>query len=106
MKKLFSFSLFVALVFSFCIDAAAQNKARINVSGQIFSVATADATEKYPVPFAAIILPEINVTATSDAEGVYHLPNMVEGKYKVSIQSMGFVTIDTVIHVSAIHDGE
>ena len=104
MKKLFSFSLFVALVFSFCIDAAAQNKARINVSGQIFSVATADATEKYPVPFAAIILPEINVTATSDAEGVYHLPNMVEGKYKVSIQSMGFVTIDTVIHVSAIRD--
>lgn len=104
MKKLFSFSLFLALVFSFCIDAAAQNKARVNVSGQIFSVATADATEKYPVPFAAIVLPEINVTATSDAEGVYYLPNMVEGKYKVSIQSMGFVTIDTVIHVSPIRD--
>lgn len=104
MKKLFSFSLFVALVFSFCIDAAAQNKARVNVSGQIFSVANADATEKYPVPFAAIILPEINITATSDAEGVYHLPNMVEGKYKISIQSMGFVTIDTVINVSAMRD--
>ncbi|MBR5856024.1 MAG: TonB-dependent receptor [Bacteroidales bacterium] len=104
MKKLFSFSLFVALVFSFCIDAVAQNKAKVNVSGQIFAVSISDANDKYPVPFAAIILPEINVTATSDAEGVYSLPNMVEGKYKISIQSMGFVTIDTVIYVSASRD--
>ena len=104
MKKLFTFSLFVALAFSFCMDAFAQNKARVNVTGQIFSVSMEDANEKYPVPFAAIILPEINVTATSDAEGVYSLPNMVEGKYKVSIQSMGYVTIDTVIFVSPSRD--
>ena len=104
MKKLFSFSLFVALVFSFCIDAVAQNKARVNVSGQIFAVSTSDANDKYPVPFAAIVLPELNITATSDAEGVYSLSNMVEGKYKISIQSMGFVTIDTVIYVSPSRD--
>ena len=101
MKKLFSFSLFVALVFSFCIDAVAQSKARVNVSGQIFAVSTSNANDKYPVPFAAIVLPELNITATSDAEGVYSLSNMVEGKYKISIQSMGFVTIDTVINVSS-----
>ena len=101
MKKLVIFSLFLALAFVNVFNANAQNKAKLNVSGQVFSVATAGEKATETVPFAVIILPEINVSVSSDADGVFSIPNMNPGQYKVSIQSLGYQTLETTMNVVA-----
>ena len=106
MKKLVIFSLFVALAFANIFTANAQSKAKLNVSGQVFSVAEANAAVKETVPFAVIILPEINISVSSDADGVYSIPNMNPGEYKVSVQSLGYQTLETTINVVANNENK
>ena len=101
MKKLFIFSLFVALAFVNCISANAQSKAKVNVSGQVFSVSVAGGVDKQTVPFAVIILPESSVAVSSDADGVFSIPNIATGVHKVQIQSLGYQTLDTTMNVLA-----
>lgn len=101
MKKLVIFSLFLALAFANVFNASAQSKAKLNVTGQVFSVAEANSAVKETVPFAVIILPEINISVSSDADGLFSIPNMNPGDYKVSVQSLGYQTLETTITVVA-----
>ncbi len=101
MKKLFIFSLFVALAFASSINANAQSKAKVNVSGQVFSVSTTGADSKESVPFAVVILPESSIAVSSDADGLFSIPNITPGVHKVQIQSLGYQTLDTTMNVLA-----
>ena len=101
MKKLVIFSLFLALAFVNVFNANAQNKAKFTMSGQVFSVATEGDKPTETVPFAVIILPEINVSTSTDADGVFSIPNLNPGEYKVSVQSLGYQTLETTIKIVA-----
>ena len=101
MKKLFIFSLFVALAFVNCISANAQSKAKVNVSGQVFSVSVSGGDEKQTVPFAVVILPESSIAVSSDADGLFSIPNVTPGVHKVQIQSLGYQTLETTMNVLA-----
>ena len=102
MKKLLIFSLFAALAFANCISASAQSKAKVNVSGQVFSVSTTGGGgEKQTVPFAVVILPESSIAVSSDADGAFSIPNVTPGAHKIQIQSLGYQTLDTTMNVLA-----
>ncbi len=99
MKKLVIFSLFVAFTLANCLSINAQTRQKVDVKGQVFASSDFEAG-KVTVPFAIVVLPESNVSVSSDADGVFNLPNMVLGTYKIQIQSLGYETLETTITVS------
>lgn len=102
MKNYFIFSLFVAFAILGCTNANAQNKAKVTIGGQVFSISEFEGNaDKTTVPFAVVILPESNVSVSSDADGIFSIQNLAQGTHKIQIQSLGYETLDTVINVSA-----
>ena len=62
-----------------------------------------------PLPFANILIPEVNVGTTSDFDGLFSLDGLTEGDYIVHFSFVGYETQKvpvTVVGLSLIHISE
>ncbi len=99
MKKLIIFSLAVVLAIANCFSANAQEKAKVNINGHVLAVSQ-QTNQKESVPFAVIVLPESNISVSSDADGAFSIANMALGVHKVQVHSLGYETLETTINVT------
>lgn len=101
MKNFALSSLFTAAVLCLWTAAPAQNKATVNIKGHVVAYPENQKEGKEAVPFAVVLLPDLNVAATTDSEGAFELKKLAPDTYKVQVSSLGYETLDTTILVSA-----
>ncbi|MDD4608780.1 MAG: carboxypeptidase-like regulatory domain-containing protein [Bacteroidaceae bacterium] len=91
--------LFLWVGSSFCM--AAETKSSSNkhtIYGKVFQV---NKLHKSLLSYATIFLPKTGQGAMSDDAGRFKIENVAEGKVQVIVQSLGMVTVDTIIHLKA-----
>ena len=52
-----------------------------------------------PVEMAVVELPQLGLWAVADSKGLFHLKGVPNGTHAVSVSSLGFVTLETTIHL-------
>lgn len=83
MKNFALSSLFTAAVLCLWTAAPAQNKATVNIKGHVVAYPENQKEGKEAVPFAVVLLPDLNVAATTDSEGAFELKKLAPDTYKV-----------------------
>ena len=81
-----------------CVPARAQ-KAKASLYG---TVTTIEDGVRKPLDYAVLVLRPAGVYATTDAEGKYSFEGLDPGSYDLSVQLIGYETVDTTLSVSGV----
>jgi len=87
---------FTLITLSFWLSAAVVS-AQSSLSGHI-----TDKSNRQPVPFAAIAIPDLHMYATSDSLGRYHFEKLPAATYQVQISTLGYKVFSKVITVKGV----
>ena len=93
MKKIASIIL---LIFSVSVGFSQSSKS--------FICKVLDSKTKEPVPFATIMLTELNRGTHADIDGFFEIPNIYEKDYSLTISSIGYLT--TKVKISTLKSTE
>ncbi|MGN0201994.1 MAG: carboxypeptidase-like regulatory domain-containing protein [Candidatus Cryptobacteroides sp.] len=78
------------------LSAQSRNAAGLEISG---TVTTVENGRKVPLEGAVVLLKPAGLYSSVDAEGKWRFQKLDEGEYSLSVQMIGYVTIDTTILV-------
>jgi iron complex outermembrane receptor protein len=69
--------------------------AQSSLSGKI-----TDKTDRQPIPYAAVTIPDLHMFTTSDSVGNYHLDKIPAATYQIQVIMLGFKTFSKVITIN------
>ncbi|HLZ17498.1 MAG TPA: carboxypeptidase-like regulatory domain-containing protein, partial [Cyclobacteriaceae bacterium] len=74
--------------------------AQSSLSGKV-----TDKTNRQPIPYVTISIPDLHVLTSSDSSGNYHFEKLPSATYQVQINALGFKTFFRVITISGASIG-
>lgn len=93
MKKIV---IFILLILSVTVGFSQSSKS--------FICKVIDSKTKEPVPFATVMLTELNRGTHADIDGFFEIPNIYEKDYSLTISSIGYVT--STVKISTLKSNE
>lgn len=97
MKKKIRYFCLLALISSGTLSLHAQSTQKVKITGTIYELNQEN--KRVPLSFATAAIPDITLGTTSNERGRYRLENVPMGKFRLSIQYVGKVPIDTLINI-------
>ena len=70
----------------------------LTIQAQTLSGRVVDTATKISMPGVVVFIPQLQVGATTDANGYYNIPNITKGTYDVEAQFLGYAT--AIRHIS------
>src|SRR5436190_184377 len=83
------------VIYFISLGVANTLQAQSSLSGKI-----TDKTDKQPIPYATIAIPDLHMFTTADSIGNYHLEKIPAATYQVQVDMLGFKTFSKVITIS------
>lgn len=89
-------------------SVSAQNRAKTTFRGTIYSIESTGEgkSDKVPLAYAVVSLPEIGLATATDANGQYEIKSIDAGSYQVEISSLGYETLSQTVTLPAAKDFE
>ena len=89
-------------------SVSAQNRAKTTFRGTIYSIESTGGgkSDKVPLAYAVVSLPEIGLATATDANGQYEIKSIDAGSYQVEISSLGYETLSQTVTLPAAKDFE
>lgn len=109
MKDFFRLRVVLFLLLCWAVSASAQNRTKTTFRGTIYSMESVDGrgkSEKVPLAYAVVSLPEVGLATATDVNGQFEIKSIDAGNYRVEISSLGYETLSQEITLPAEEEFE